>query len=56
MNENFEDKDLIIDLKIGNDKKALNNLFNANKENVAIANENARKRRNTALAKEIYSP
>lgn len=56
MRLNFEEKDLIIDLRIGNDKKMLNNLFNANKENVAVANENARKRRNAELVAELYSP
>ena len=41
----IDEKSLLIDLRIGNDKKALENLFEANMESIAVGNENARLRK-----------
>lgn len=41
-NMKVTDKDLIIDLKIGNDKEFIQNLFDANRDNVTTSNQNRR--------------
>lgn len=45
---------MFIDLRIGNDKKALENLFEANMENVAVSNENHRVERNAKIRDDLY--
>ena len=50
----IEDRNLIIDLKVGNDKKALENLFDANRANIAISNENKRLNKNSRLREDVY--
>ena len=50
----IEDKHLIIDLRVGNNKKALENLFDANRANIAISNENKRLMKNSRLREDVY--
>lgn len=45
----ISEKDMLIDLRIGNDQKALENLFEANMENVAVSNENNRMKRDKGI-------
>ena len=50
----IKDEDLIIDLRIGNNKEFLANLFEANRQNVAISNENTRLARNKNIREDVY--
>lgn len=45
---------LLIDLRIGNDQKALENLFEANMENAAITSENNRLKKDNKVQQDIY--
>ena len=53
-NMQIDDKHLIIDLKVGNNKKVLENLFDANRANIAISNENKRLNKNSRLREDVY--
>ena len=52
-NMKVTDKDLIIDLKIGNDKEFIQNLFDANRDNVTTSNQNRREQKENKMGQNM---